>query len=259
MPIYKPVIYRFHATMNNHLTFSILLGVTMPQLTVMRYRMWFAITALALCAAPSLQARSVVQQQNHGVDAGVDVNLGQAMHADPNEARGRRIFERYCQQCHRAKAAGWPEKQVPALAGQQFAYLVKQMVDFLDRARPNDTMHEQAIHSGMLNAQRIADVMAYVANLPPAAPVQTGPGSLLRQGQELYRLGCQSCHGQDARGNADLWAPSLRDQHYSYLLKQMQTMTERANISEDLHHVFAAYQPQQLQAVADWLSQKSAP
>lgn len=214
-----------------------------------------APTFPAQARSVTADAQGAARADSRNAEVGVDVNLGQAMHAEPNEARGRHIYERYCQQCHRVQATGWPEKQIPALAGQHYSYLVKQMVDFLDRARPTAVMHEQAIHSGMLNAQRIADVMAYVANLPPAASVQAGPATMVRQGQETYRQGCQHCHGADARGNADLWAPALRDQHYGYLLKQMQAMTDRSNVSEDLHHVFGAYQPAQLQAVADWLSQ----
>ncbi len=188
-----------------------------------------------------------------------DVNLSSALGNPPNETRGQRIFELHCQRCHQADATGSAAQKIPALAGQQYEYLVKQLVDFLDAERVNSTMHEQLVSSGMNNATSIADVIGYVANLPRNTAPQQGPGTSLAQGKSIYEGYCISCHGRTAEGNGDLWVPNLRGQHYAYLVEQMQRMAraQRGNISEDLHRMFTSYSTEEFQAVADYLTRWS--
>ncbi|MGE0115946.1 MAG: cytochrome c [Steroidobacteraceae bacterium] len=185
-----------------------------------------------------------------------DVNLSSTLARSPNETRGQRIFELHCQQCHQAGAIGSAAQKVPALAGQQYEYLIKQVVDFLDLERENSTMHQQLVRSGMNNATSIADVVGYVANLPRNPAPEKGPGTDLVQGKQIYDSYCVSCHGRTGEGNSDLWVPNLRGQHYSYLLTQMQHMarSQRTNVSEDLHRMFTTYADEEFQAVADYLT-----
>jgi cytochrome c553 len=189
-------------------------------------------------------------------EAAPDVKLSSALAKTPNETRGQRIFEQQCQQCHQADASGTASKKIPALAGQQYEYLLKQVVDFLDLERNNDTMHQQLVRSGVNNATAIADVVGYVANLPRTAGPQQGPGTALAQGKSIYEGFCASCHGRTGEGNGDLWVPNLRGQHYGYLVEQMQRMAraQRGNISEDLHRMFTSYATEEFQAVADYLT-----
>ncbi len=188
-----------------------------------------------------------------------DVNLSSTLGKQPNETRGQRIYETHCQKCHQADAGGSAAQKVPALAGQQYEYLVKQVVDFLDLERANRTMHQQLTRSGMNNATSIADVVGYVANLPRNPAPEQGPGTALPQGKQIYEGYCASCHGRAGEGYGDLWVPSLRGQHYSYLFAQMQRMAraQRANISEDLHRMFGTYSNEEFQAVADYLTRWS--
>ncbi len=185
-----------------------------------------------------------------------DVNLSSALAKMPNETRGQRIFEQHCQQCHQADASGSATQKVPSLAGQQYEYLVKQVVDFLDLERESSTMHQQLVRSGMNNATSIADVVGYVANLPRNPAPEKGTGAALTQGKQIYEGFCASCHGRSAEGNGDLWVPNLRGQHYGYMVQQMQRMAraQRANISDDLHRMFTSYADEEFQAVADYLT-----
>lgn len=185
-----------------------------------------------------------------------DVNLSSALAKMPNETRGQRIFEQHCQSCHQLGATGLAAQKIPALAGQQYEYLVKQVVDFLDRERDSSTMHQQLARSGMNNATSIADVVGYVANLPRNTMPEKGPGTNLNQGKKIYDGFCVSCHGRDAEGNGDLWVPNLRGQHYSYLVDQMRRMArlQRGNVSEDLHRMFTTYADEEFQAVSDYLT-----
>jgi cytochrome c553 len=189
-------------------------------------------------------------------EASPDVKLSSALAKTPNETRGQRIFELQCQQCHQADARGTADKKIPALAGQQYEYLLKQVVDFLDMERNNGTMHQQLVRSGVNNATAIADVVGYVANLPRNPAPQRGPGTALTQGKNIYDGYCASCHGRTGEGNGDLWVPNLRGQHYGYLVDQMQRMAraQRGNISEDLHRMFTTYANEEFQAVADYLT-----
>ena len=185
-----------------------------------------------------------------------DVYLGSALGKRPDETRGQKIFQQHCLQCHQAGAVGLPAQKIPALAGQQYEYLIKQVVDFLDQERTNAIMHQQLMRSGLNNATSIADVVGYVANLPMNPAPEQGPGNQLEQGKHIYEGFCASCHGRTAEGNGDLWVPNLRGQHYGYLVEQMQRMAraQRGNISEDLHRMFTSYTDTEFQSVADCLS-----
>jgi cytochrome c553 len=210
----------------------------------------------AICCVVLLTDSAMAAKQQM---AAPDANLSSALGKTPNETRGQRIYEQQCQQCHQPGATGSAAQKAPALAGQQYEYLVKQIVDFLDLERANSTMHQQLARSGLNNATSIADVVGYVANLPRNLAPQQGPGTALAQGKSIYDGYCASCHGRTAEGVGDLWVPNLRGQHYSYLVEQMlgMAMAQRANISEDLHRMFTTYSTEEFQAVADYLTRWS--
>lgn len=214
-------------------------------------RAFVAIGCSVLLASSALAARQAVTAP--------DVNLSSALGKTPNETRGQRIYEQQCQQCHQVDGTGSAAQKVPALAGQQYEYLVKQIVDFLDLERVNSTMHQQLARSGMNNATSIADVVGYVANLPRNPAPQQGSGTALAQGKMIYEGYCASCHGRSAEGIGDLWVPNLRGQHYGYLVDQMLRMAkaQRTNINEDLHRMFTTYSSEEFQAVADYLTRWS--
>ena len=204
----------------------------------------------------ALLVATVAVAQGWSSNAAPDVYLGSALGKMPNESRGQRIFEQRCQQCHQVGATGLASQNIPALAGQHYEYLVKQVVDFLDRERDNDTMHQQLVQSGINNATSVADVVGYVANLPRNTVPEPGPGTMTAQGKQIYEGFCASCHGRTAEGSADLWVPNLRGQHYSYMVEQMRRMAraQRANVPEDLHRMFTTYADSEFQAVADYLT-----
>jgi cytochrome c553 len=211
---------------------------------------WLTAIICFLAASQTLDARELKSV------ATPDPTLSAALAAVPNENRGRAIFEKRCAQCHQNDAHGLGKQQVPALAGQQYAYLVKQLIDLVSFDRANNTMHEVLVKSGVSDIRSIADVAAYVANLPVNPSPDRGSGLAKSLGKTIFDGACISCHGKGADGNDDLWIPTLRGQHYEYLLKQMQMMADgsRNNVSEDLHRVFTMYAPQELDAVADYIS-----
>lgn len=80
---------------------------------------------------------------------------------------GRRIYAAQCQSCHGAGADG-TEEGVPRLAGQHYAYLMRQMYDAVDGRRPAlSRLHGKRI--APLDFEQIRAVADYLARVgaPP--------------------------------------------------------------------------------------------
>jgi cytochrome c553 len=112
----------------------------------------------------------------------------------------------------------------PKLAGQGEPYLLKQLKDIRDGARPVPTMAGQL--DGKSN-QQLADIAAYYASQTRSGG-QTNP-DLLALGEKVYRSGipdrhvaaCTACHSPTGNGNAPAGFPSLGGQHADYISAQL--------------------------------------
>ena len=112
----------------------------------------------------------------------------------------------------------------PKLAGQGEKYLLKQMQDIRDGARPVPTMAGQL--DGKSN-QDLADIAAYFAEQTSTGG-QTDP-ELLALGETVYRSGipernvaaCAACHSPTDAGNAPAGFPALAGQHADYIAAQL--------------------------------------
>ena len=128
-----------------------------------------------------------------------------------------------CSACHGADGNSMVPS-FPKLAGQGEAYLIKQMQDIRDGARPVPTM------AGQLDGKSdddLADLAAYYASQPKSAG-KTNP-DLLALGQKVYRGGvaernvaaCSACHSPTGQGNAPGGFPALAGQHSDYTATQL--------------------------------------
>lgn len=133
-----------------------------------------------------------------------------------------------CATCHGADAQGIASMGAPALAGQQAAYLSRQLVQFRDGARGADAgdvygAQMRAMSLSLTDAQ-IEALADYLAQLP-VAQVQQGPeeraSASLRNGSDYYQSSCGACHGGKAQGNPALNAPNLVMLDAAYLKRQM--------------------------------------
>jgi len=112
----------------------------------------------------------------------------------------------------------------PKLAGQGEKYLLKQLKDIRDGARPVPTMAGQL--DGKSN-QQLADIAAYYASQTRTGG-QTDP-QLLALGEQVYRSGiperkvaaCTACHSPTGSGNAPAGFPALAGQHAEYIAAQL--------------------------------------
>lgn len=151
-----------------------------------------------------------------------------------NPLLGReKIDSERCQECHGidgqgAGHANGPEGKFAKLAGQDAAYIVKQMQDFRSGARKHDQM---AIMARSVSDEDVRDIAAYFASLPAMAgepdPRAAASSDL---GQRLYAQGdaargvlaCASCHSPPSKdAKVATGAPRLAGQEWRYLDKQL--------------------------------------
>jgi len=151
---------------------------------------------------------------------GFPQSLAVVLERHPDRGHGAALFGQ-CATCHGAGGAGTADGSTPRIAGQHYAVLAKQLVDFHSGRRHDFRMGELADRHHLTGPQDIADVAAHVASLHPAEARGTGDGSHATAGALLFGARCASCHGADGRGNAQKFVPRLAGQHYGYLVRQM--------------------------------------
>jgi cytochrome c553 len=125
-----------------------------------------------------------------------------------------------CGACHGADGNS-ADATYPKLAGQNEAYIVRQLGQFKAGKRMNPVM---APFASTLSPQDMHDLGAYFAT-KQAAPGQTDEAYLARA-KQLYRAGdaklgvpaCMACHGPDGRGMAGSAYPQLSGQWADYIV-----------------------------------------
>jgi cytochrome c553 len=126
----------------------------------------------------------------------------------------------------------------PKLAGQNEAYIVKQIKDF----KANST-RQNAIMLGMaagLSDEDAADIGAYYQS-QKLASAATFDESKLAVGREIYKGGnlqtgvpaCQACHGPNGAGTAGIGYPQLGGQYVDYTLAQLKAFKEGTRSNDD--------------------------
>jgi Cytochrome c553 len=191
----------------------------------------------------------------------VDQLVRTALQLDPNPSHGAALYLQNCARCHGPVAIGDARNVVPALAGQREAYLIKQLADFTELERESQEMHAVVARAALNEPQVWADIAAYLAALPVLNVPETADGKGVELGEAIYHEQCASCHEEDARGDDDGFIPSLRDQHYSYLVRQMRSLaaSHRLNVDADLIRFIDSLDTEEMTAVADYLSRMHDP
>jgi cytochrome c553 len=214
------------------------------------------LLAFALSAA-MITAASVVT----GAVERVDELTLTALELDANAQRGAALYGQECAGCHGHEAHGAAQHDIPALASQRRAYIIRQLASFIERNRIATQMHKVVSREAVSEPQSWADLALYLNNLPPPKRSDTGDGKHLSLGEASYEQFCRSCHEEDGRGDDDGFVPSLRNQHYRYLLKEMRNLAtgHRFNVDEDLVRFLRNLQADEMQGIADYLSRMQGP
>jgi len=139
-------------------------------------------------------------------------------------ADGKKLFEP-CVACHGTRGEGNATLNAPAIAGQDAAYLERQLHGFRNRRRGVDKSdvfgaQMQASATTMLaDDAAVAQVARYVASLPKTVDATPATGNL-HNGNNLYQGKCGACHGGSAEGNPALKAPRLAGLDAPYIKRQ---------------------------------------
>ena len=205
---------------------------------------WLTLSAASSLATPA-------------ADESVDRQTQSALSMDAHPDRGSRAYVRYCAKCHGPRALGDAKGGIPALAGQRYAYLVRQLANFAGAERDSSTMHGVVSQAELREPQNWADIAAYLNGLSGGSPPRSGATRAdVALGRGIFHERCAACHGLDASGDADGFVPSLRRQHYAYLNAQMHKLAEgnRHNVDEDLVLFLKTFDDREMKATADYLS-----
>jgi cytochrome c553 len=173
----------------------------------------------------------------------------------PDVIQGEALFAN-CAACHGPDGAGVSDGSVPAIAGQHFRVIVRQLVDYRHDKRWDLRMEHFTDEHRLKGAQDIADVAAFVSQLALTHASDHGSGENLAHGGKVYARLCASCHGVAAQG--DERYPRLAGQHYEYLLRQMHDAVEsrRPKFSPEHIRLLEHFELADLTGVADYLSRQ---
>jgi len=145
----------------------------------------------------------------------LDAVLGRV--ADPEH--GKQLYES-CAACHQRNGQGIANGTVPAIAGQPFAVIAKQLTDFRHGTRLDPLMQHFTDTTHLSYSQEIADVASYISRMPPRVGA-ADPAASGGHGTMIYERKCERCHGPVAEGNDAGFAPRLAGQHADYLIRQL--------------------------------------
>lgn len=228
------------------------------------------IIGAAVVAVFALSAGSAMAAQGYFASGTLQGNL----------ANGENIFRNgkgpvpACVTCHGQEGEGMEAMGAPALAGQFFSFLWKQLEDFAADRRTDTTAFVMNTNAKGLTEQDRIDVAAYLANTPPS-PKSASNLDALRdagvpvgdraRGKALVEYGspvrddgypsdigsqgkgvpaCKSCHGFAGDGAPPLF-PKIGQQNYTYLVNQLKKWRDGSRANDPMG---------QMQAVARKLS-----
>ncbi len=141
-----------------------------------------------------------------------------------SKANGKELYQ-LCAQCHGDDGLGMQMALAPAIAGQKDWYLLNQITKFRNGQRGTHFydiagMRMRPMALSLRTDQDIADVVAYVAALPPTKPAATLEGGDPEKGKGYFQV-CMACHGPNGEGMQPLNAPTLNHSSDWYLLTQL--------------------------------------
>ena len=149
-----------------------------------------------------------------------------------------------CAGCHQEFGMGGSDGKYPRIAGLPVPYIIKEVVLFRERHRPNIAMVEHVEERQLSNAE-VMDIAIFLnktklnnrlSKVDETAPdfdayarlqeaksvIQIGRAEgNLEKGKKLYQKECKSCHGKQGEGDEVDATPMLAGQYTKYLWRQI--------------------------------------
>ena len=158
-------------------------------------------------------------------------------HAKPGDAKAGEAKAAACGTCHSADGNS-TLAMYPKIAGQNEAYIARQLAQFKSGKRNNPIMTPFVAE---LSPQDMADLGAFFAT-KTATPNQADEAYVARA-QQLYRAGdaklgvpaCIACHGPDGRGMAGSAYPQLAGQWADYVQAKFNEWRAGTTWGDDEH------------------------
>ena len=172
-------------------------------------------------------------------------------------ARGEEIVQAKCFICHGAEGES-ASPAFPRLAGQNAAYVKRQLQDYKSGRRKSSTMQPMVEDLNDVDFKALGVFFASRSTHVHAVEDY----ELAAVGRYIYRRGnpdagvaaCASCHGEDAHGTETL--PRLAGQHMQYTVNQLKQFNkrERTNDNAVMHSIASKLSELETKAVAAYIS-----
>ena len=184
----------------------------------------------------------------------------QALQLTPNLENGKKVYK-ICAVCHTPEGWGLDNGSYPQVAGQLNTILIKQLADIRARNRDNPTMRPFTAPTLLGGVQEIADVAAYISQLPMTPFNGKGHGRDLELGKQLYEDNCTECHGKHGEGDKKDHIPAIYGQHYRYLVRQFDWIRtgRRRNADSKMVKQIRRFRHRDVNAVMDYVSRLEPP
>lgn len=155
-----------------------------------------------------------------------------------------------CMACHgfegNARASNYPR-----LAGQQQAYIAKQLRDFASGARTDPTMTPMALS---MDDAELNAMAAHFAKMQPVPndTFKADPAAASRGEALAKSANCASCHGQQFEGKGEF--PRLTGQNAGYLRDQLAAFKDGKRKDPVMAAMVAPLAEQQIDDLAQYLA-----
>lgn len=190
-----------------------------------------------------------------------------ALAAAPQDTLSQRVLA--CTACHGQEGRAAPDGYHPRIAGKPAQYLFNQLVNFREGRRRYGPMVYMVDHLSDAYLREIADHFAAIdLPYPAPAPARDAPAllalgeALALKGDEARKLpACAACHGRALTGAAPA-IPGLLGLPRDYLKGQLGAWANgqrRAHAPDCMADIARALTPQDVSAVAAWLSTRPVP
>ncbi|SMN12377.1 Cytochrome c4 [uncultured Candidatus Thioglobus sp.] len=151
----------------------------------------------------------------------------------------------------------------PALAGQDTAYITKQLKDFKGSSRPSAIMAGMVAGISTIDATHIGAY--YAQQTRSAINKDKSKAAVLALGKKLYENGnpdtgqaaCFTCHGKDGKPLQNFGIPILKNQHPQYIITTLKLFKDKGRTNDReraMSRIIATMSDEEIEAVAYYSS-----